>query len=175
VRNRKYLNLNINFNTVNTKSISKMYAVTTILSITLLVSSCHAQNKALAPWYPTTNTNGDSVLAVYESRIPCPDCERMKFALVIYGNTQTGSPSTYTMSRIYVGKNNDRLTNSGKIVVKKGTSLDSTHDVYYLSTGAPQEFQIFWKVTKDILFILDDDLTPRVGDAGHGYVLNRIL
>jgi hypothetical protein len=77
------------------------------------------------------------------------------------------------MARIYVGKNNDRLTNSGKIVVKQGTSLDSMHIVYYLSTGAPKEYQIFWKVTKDILFILDDNLTPRVGDAGQGYALNR--
>jgi hypothetical protein len=77
------------------------------------------------------------------------------------------------MARIYVGKNNDRLTNLGKIVVKQGTSLDSMHIVYYLSAGAPKEYQIFWKVTKDILFILDDDLTPRVGDAGQGYALNR--
>jgi hypothetical protein len=159
---------------MNTKSISIMYVVATILSITLLMSSCKAQKNAPAPWYPATNTNGDSVLAVYESRIPCPDCERLKFALVIYGNTQTGSPSTYTMARIYVGKNNDRLTNSGKILVKQGTSLDSMHIVYYLSTGAPKEYQIFWKVTKDILFILDDNLTPRVGDAGQGYALNRI-
>jgi hypothetical protein len=159
---------------MNTKSISIIYLVATILSITLLMGSCKAQKSAPAPWYPATNTNGDSVLAVYESRIPCPDCERLKFALVIYGNTQTGSPSTYTMARIYVGKNNDRLTNSGKIVVKQGTSLDSMHIVYYLSTGAPKEYQIFWEVTKDILFILDDNLTPRVGDAGQGYALNRI-
>jgi hypothetical protein len=158
---------------MNKKSIMIMY-VATILSITLLMNSCKAQKNAPAPWYPATNTNGDSVLAVYESRIPCPDCERLKFALVIYGNTQTGSPSTYTMARIYVGKNNDRLTNSGEIVVKQGTSLDSMHIVYYLSTGAPKEYQIFWKVTKDILFILDDNLTPRVGDAGQGYALNRI-
>jgi len=150
-----------------------MYAAVTILSIKLLFGSCEAPKNAPEPWYPATNTNGDSVLSVYESRIPCPDCERLKFALVIYGNTQTGSPSTYTMARVYVGKDNDRLTNSGKIVVKHGTSLDSMHSVYYLSTGAPKEYQLFWEVTKDILFILDDSLIPRVGDAGQGYALNR--
>ncbi|MEI2695207.1 MAG: copper resistance protein NlpE N-terminal domain-containing protein [Saprospiraceae bacterium] len=147
--------------------------VAAVVTITVFMSSCKAQKIAPEPWYSETNTNGDSVLAVYESRIPCPDCERLKFALVIYGNTRTGLPSTYTMARVYVGKNNDRLTNSGNIIVKQGTSMDSTHIVYFLSTGAPKAYQLFWKVTKDILFILDDNLTPRVGDAGQGYALNR--
>ena len=65
----------------------------------------------------------------------------------------------------FMGKNNDRLTNSGNIVVKQGTALDSTHIVYQLSTGAPSEYQLYWKVTNDILFVLDENLTPRVGDA----------
>lgn len=153
--------------------IVRMLMVSVFLVNAVFMSSCQAQKSAPAPWYSATNANGDSVLAVYESRIPCPDCERLKFALVIYGNTRTGFPSTYTMARVYVGKNDDRLTNSGNIVVKQGTSLDRTHTVYQLTTGAPTEYRFFWKITKDILFVLDDTLTPRVGDAGQGYALNR--
>ncbi len=159
---------------MKSKSLLTICMVATFIAIILFMASCEAQQIAPEPWFSKTDTNGDSVLAVYESRIPCPDCERLKFALVIYGNTRTGLPSTYTMARVYVGKNNDRLTNSGNIVVKQGTALDSTHIVYQLSTGAPSEYQLYWKVTNDILFVLDENLTPRVGDAGQGYVLNRI-
>lgn len=155
-------------------SILTMCMVSVLATITFFMTSCNAQEIEPPLWYPETNANGDTVLAVYESRIPCPDCERLKFALVIYGNTQTSLPSTYTMARVYVGKNNDRLTNSGNVVVKQGTSLDSMHIVYQLSSGAPSEYQLFWKVTKDVLFILDENLTPRVGDAGQGYALNRV-
>lgn len=136
--------------------------------------SCNKEEVIITPWYPEKNTNGDSILAVYESRVLCPDCERLKFALVVYRNQQTNLPSTYLMGRIYVGKNNDRLTNSGDMKVTQGTSLDSLHIVYQLTSGAPSEFRSFWKINDDLLFILDENLTPKVGDAGEGYVLNRI-
>jgi len=148
--------------------------VAIIVAITLFMTSCKKDEVLISPWYPETNANGDSIIAVYESRIPCPDCERLKFALAVYGNIQTNSPLTYMMSRVYVGKSDDRLTNSGDINIIQGTSLDSLHTVYKLVSGAPSEFKSFWKMNDDLLFILDDNLTPRVGDAGHGYVLNRI-
>ena len=159
---------------MKSKSILPIHMVAMLVTITLFLISCKSQKNAVEPWYSKTNANGDLVLAVYESRIPCPDCERLKFALVIYGNTQTGLPSTYAMSRVYVGKNNNRHTNSGDIVVKQGTSLDAKHVVYELTSGAPTGYQSFWKVTNDILFILDENLSPRVGDASQGYALNRI-
>ena len=147
-----------------------------LLAITLLIfliASCKKDNDGLTPWYPETNSNGDPVLAVFESRVPCADCERLKLSIVIYGNTQTNQPSSYLMSRVYVGKSDDRLTNSGNLLVTLGTSLDPTHTVYQLSSGAPPEFQWFWRVNDDLLFVLDQNLEPRVGDAGYGYVLNR--
>jgi len=32
---------------------------------------------------------------------------------------------------------------------------------------------VFWAIGQDILFILDQDGGPRVGNAGYGYALNR--
>jgi hypothetical protein len=135
--------------------------------------SCQKPKSILTPWYPEFNDKKNPVLAVYESRIPCLDCERIKMALVIYGHPATHQPTTYMMARIYVGKNNDRVINSGEINIDKGTALDENHTVYRLKTGAPSEYQSFWLVTRDILFILDDAFMPKAGDAGQGYVLNR--
>ena len=145
-----------------------------VFAILLLMTSCKKEEAAIGPWYPETNANGDALLAVFESRIPCSDCERLKLGLAIYGNAQTNLPSTYMMSRIYVGKNNDRVSNSGNMIVTQGTSLDPLHTVYRLTSGAPVEYQSYWRINEDLLFILDANLTPKVGDAGHGYVLNRI-
>ncbi len=144
-----------------------------ILPIGLLLASCGTEETMPAPWYPEMNAQGDSVLAVYESRVPCPDCQRLKLALVVYGDGTSHLPSTYLMGRVYVGKNDDRLTNSGIIEVVQGTALDPSHTVYRLGSGAPAEFQSFWKLNEDLLFVLDDKLSPKVGDAGHGYVLNK--
>jgi thioredoxin-related protein len=157
-----------------TLTVTSCRKVLTIVVIAFCITFCKKEEVITTPWYPEINSNGDSVLAVYESRIPCPDCERLKLALVVYSNTQSNLPSTYRMALVYVGKNNDRLTNSGDMNVTKGTSLDSMHTVYQLTSGAPAEFRSFWKINEDLLFILDENLTPKVGDAGHGYVLNRI-
>ena len=165
--------------TINLKNAFKFSCMTfrqllPMLAILLFMTSCKKDEAAIVPWYPETNANGDAVLAVFESRIPCSDCERLKLALAVYGNAQTNLPSTYMMSRIYVGKNNDRVSNSGKMIVTQGTSLDPLHTVYKLTSGAPVEYQFYWKINEDLLFVLDANLTPMVGDAGHGYVLNRI-
>ena len=145
------------------------------IAILFFVISCKKDQAAnLAPWYPETNANGDSVLGVFENRIPCADCERLKFSLVIYQNDQSGLPSTYIMSRIFVGNGDDRFVNTGNVSITRGTSLDSLHIVYQLVSGAPEEYQSFWKIDDNLLFILDANLTPKVGDAGYGYVLNRV-
>ncbi|HTE25717.1 copper resistance protein NlpE N-terminal domain-containing protein [Flavitalea sp.] len=126
------------------------------------------------PWYPETNESNHPILGVFESRIPCESCETLKFALAIYKDPQTSSPSTYVMSRIYVGDSDERVSNSGIVDISQGTSLDTSHIVYQLTTGAPADYQSFWKIDETLLFILDANMVPKVGDAGYGYVLNRI-
>lgn len=139
----------------------------------LLLAGCAADNAPLPPWYPAVNAHGDPVFAVFESRIPCVDCEKIKFALALYTDPTSGASTTYQMARIYVGRGNDRTINEGNWSITRGTSLDPQAVVYQLDGGAPEEFQSFWAIGADILFILDENLNPRVGTAGYGYALNR--
>ena len=146
-----------------------------LLAFLFMAVSCNKNaTDVIPPWYPETNDNGDPLLGVFESRVPCSDCERLKFALAIYKNQQTNLPSTYIMSRVYVGRDENRISNSGNVSVTNGTSIDPLHIVYNLTSGAPEEFESFWKVDDNLLFILDSNLAPRLGDSGYGYVLNRV-
>lgn len=147
-----------------------------LLSILIMLSGCGNLVKTtatFAPWYPSVNENGDPVFAVFESRIPCADCEKIKFGLALYQDQETKAPTTYMMARVYVAKGDDRTVNKGIWTVTHGTKLDPQAIVYQLDSNAPQEFRSFWAIGQDILFILDQDMNPRVGDAGYGYALNR--
>lgn len=131
------------------------------------------------PWYPAVNENGDPAVADFENHTLCPldaasTCNRMKFGIVFYRDPQTQAPTTYIMSRLFVGVDDVRHVSQGTWTVTHGTKLDPQAIVYQLDSNAPQEFRSFWAVDEDILFILDQDMKPRLGDGAYGYVLNRI-
>lgn len=148
-----------------------------LAAIVLLVSGCAYFDKApttVEPWYPSVNISGDPVFAVFESRIPCSgECQRLKFGLALYRSRSTNAPTTYKMARVYVAEGNDRTMNEGTWTITGGTKFDPKAVVYQLDSNAPQEFSSFWAIGQDILFILDRDLSPRVGNAGYGYALNK--
>jgi hypothetical protein len=124
-------------------------------------------------WYPEVNARGDALATVFESRIPCLDCQAIKFGLALYRG-RDGAPSTYRMARVYVAKGNERTVNEGAWSVARGTKLDPQAPLVQLDGNAPAEFRAFWVIGENILFILDRDLSPRVGTAGYGYALNRV-
>jgi hypothetical protein len=145
--------------------------------IAIIITGCgnltETPAATFAPWYPSVNENGDPVFAVFESRIPCADCEVIKFSLVLYWDQETKTPTTYEMARVYVGKGNDRTINKGTWTITAGTKLDPQAVVYQLNSNAPEEFLSFWAIGRDILFILDQDMNPRVGTAAWSYALNK--
>lgn len=144
--------------------------------ILIMLTGCGFFNKppvVSASWYPSVNEHGDPVFAVFESRIPCADCEKIKLALVLYRDPKTKTPTTYRMARVYVSKGNDRLVNAGRWAMIRGTKLDPQALVYQLDSNAPQEFRWYWAINEDILYILDQDMNPRVGNASYGYALNK--
>ena len=146
------------------------------ITVLMILSGCSYARETpepIEPWYPAFNENGDPVFAVFESRIPCADCEKIKFSLVLYRDPENNVPTTYKMARVYVAKGDDRIINEGNWSITNGTQLDLQAVVYQLDANAPQEFQSFWAIGEDILFILDQEMNPRVGDAGYGYALNR--
>ena len=56
----------------------------------------------------------------------------------------------------------------------RSAKLDPQGVVYQIGPNVPQEFRSYWAIGQDILFIWDRDMTPRVGDAGYGHVLNKV-
>ena len=98
----------------------------------------------------------------------------MKFGLVLYREPESNEPTTYVMSRIRVGVSNDRQVNEGTWSIEQGTALDPEATVYRLDTGAPEGLDVYWPIGDEILFVLDEQLMPRVGDAAYGYALNSV-
>jgi hypothetical protein len=133
------------------------------------------------PWYPSVNGDGHPVHAVFQSRVPCldeqalatPDCQKVKVALVLYHDPQTRAPSTYLLGRVCVDDGNGRIVNAGTWTVGSGTNLGPHARVYRLDANAPPDFRSYWAISGGILFVLDREQRPRVGDAGYGYALSR--
>lgn len=137
--------------------------------------------QTFGPWYPLTNQSGDPAVADFENHVPCAiddpavsDCQRVKLGVVLYRDEATGAPSTYLISVVRVGVGNDRETHEGTWTVARGTGLDPQATVYQLDTGAPEHLRQYWPVGHNILYLLDKDKMPRVGDAAYGYALNSI-
>jgi NlpE N-terminal domain len=148
--------------------------VSVLLAASLGCSSVPESPAAPPPWYPMADQHGNPLFAVFESRIPCADCEKIKFALALYRDKATNAPATYQLARVYVaGSPEGRIVVAGTWTITTGTKLDPNATVYRLDTRAPVEFRAFWAMGQDILFILDADTSPRVGTAGYGYALNR--
>jgi hypothetical protein len=167
--------------------IQKSIMALTALSAVLLLgglSGCtqpQPQPTALKPWYPAVNENGDTLFRVFEGRIPCVDparvgCEKIKVALAIYQHSPSKALTTYKLARVYVGTSSDgdRMVASGALTTTRGTKLHPEAVVYRLDGSVPKEFQSYWLIGDDILFLLDENLKPRVGTASWSYVLNRI-
>jgi hypothetical protein len=125
------------------------------------------------PWYPETNPRGDTVAAVFENRIPCDDCEKIKFAIAHYRDQATDEPSTYLIAQVHVARSDERLLNHGTWAVERG-KVDSQALLYRRDTSSPAEFRAFWAIGQDIRFILDDSLRPRVGDGGYSFALSLV-
>ena len=147
----------------------------------VLAANEPARQTVFPPWYPAANDAGDPAFVDFENHVPCAidespaeDCQRVKFGLVLYRDPESNEPTTYVMSRIRVGVSNDRQVNEGTWSIEQGTALDPEATVYRLDTGAPEGLDAYWPIGDDILFVLDEQLMPRVGDAAYGYALNSV-
>jgi len=132
-------------------------------------------------WYPAMNADGDPAFAEFQNHVPCAidtppavDCQRVKLGLVLYRDASTRQPTTYLMSVIRVGVSDEREVHEGTWSIDTGTGLDPAATVYRLDRGAPEGLRDYWSIGGEILFVLDSDLMPRVGDAANGFALNRI-
>lgn len=134
------------------------------------------------PWYPAENGAGDPILAVFSNRIPCADCDlplgpsnKIKVELVLYADPATHEPTTYALARVYPDAKSaaDRLETYGTWTTGRGTKADPDADLTQLDANSPEEFRTYLNISDDILFILDADGNPKVGDGFYSYTLNR--
>lgn len=160
---------------MRTRLVTVLAIAVTLLLTGILWLGQPRQPIVFPAWYPLANADGDAAFADFENHTPCSveGCDRLKLGIVLYRDAY-GAPTTYIMSRVHVAVSDERTVNTGTWSIEQGTALDPDATVYRLDTGAPAEFQLFWAIGDDILYVLDDDLTPRVGDAAYGYSLNRI-
>jgi hypothetical protein len=128
------------------------------------------------PLYPTTNERGDPLRGVFAGRVPCGDCYAIKFMLVLYHAADTKAPSTYKLTRVHVGRGNDRTVNEGTwAMATRGVAGYPNAIVYTLDSNAPAEFRSYWAINENLLLVLDQYGNPRVGNGGFGFILNRTL
>jgi hypothetical protein len=144
-----------------------------ILFITLFGTGFYSTESSCTK--TSTNTefiSSDSLLGVYEGKIPCPDCERTKVRLTLYTN-KNNSPTEYKLERIYVGKGDDRTTTTGSWTISQGISSNPSATVYQLDSNSPSEFRSYYAVDNNLLLFLDENKNLKVGDAAHSFTLSR--
>jgi hypothetical protein len=77
------------------------------------------------------------------------------------------------LARVYVGDDSGRIVDAGTWTIGKGIAADTRAQVYELDLNAPVDFRSYWVLSDDVIFVVDQDRRPRLGDAGSGYALNR--
>ena len=125
---------------------------------------------------------GKDLYGVFEGRTPCmelsrklrsglpPDCDHLKWQLILYRDTLTLAPTTYQlMTEMF-----DRRPLKGRWRITKGTKTDPAAVVYAFDYGVPGESLFLEKGDENVLFILDENRAFRTGNLDFSYTLNRV-
>jgi hypothetical protein len=144
----------------------------------LTLFGCAHQNlvqTTFDPAYPEFDGVGDPIVAVFEGCIPCADqeCEKRKVELVLYGRYAGRIPTTYWLGQLRVGMGNDRLVQQGGWSTRRGLQEYPDGLVYVLDSRADPSLQYLWRVSDEIVLVLDPNLRPKAGNAAWGFMLSR--
>jgi hypothetical protein len=143
-------------------------------SVFAFISMGRGENSSAAEPIPTLEARSDSQpYGVFEGRIPCGDCERIKVRLTLHRNPANNAATEYLLERIYVGKGNDRETTRGTWKTVDAPLPDRYGVAYRLDQTSPVDFSFYMPVGANLLLFLNEDLQPRVGDASHSFTLSR--
>ena len=143
-----------------------------------LVVGCAHRNSVQTtfdPPFPERNGANDPIVAVFFGRIPCAlgECEKRKVELVLYGRDQGRIPTTYWLGQIGVGLGDERAVAVGSWTIKRGVQGFPEAVVYALDSAADRTLQYTWRVSDDVLLVLDPEMRPRSGNGAWGYMLSR--
>lgn len=125
---------------------------------------------------------GPHVRGAFDGRTPCqtlarqlkaqvrPECNKVKWRLILYQDPVTHAPTTFTLSGM-VYRNPPR---TGKWTIRQGTKTDPAATIYQLDPDKPEESLSLLKADDNLLFFLDKDGNPLVGNMLFSYTLNRV-
>jgi hypothetical protein len=109
-------------------------------------------------------------------------CEMIKWDLTLHQDTNTLTPTTYTLNCVYglpqqgtLGLSNGgtRVAKQGKWTTAQGAKANPQAVVYKLDSSDSQQSLSFQKVNNNLLHLLDPDESLALGTAGWSYTLNR--
>jgi hypothetical protein len=140
-------------------------------------------------------TNDPAVVGTFGGRTPCAPqltdlhnispnrCNRVKLRLTLYQKRDANSPATFHLLMIYVGNDDNQYVKTGKWEVVKDPGFQSAELVYNQSGGLIYKLEpegsavplFLLEGDDNILFILDNNMKPLVGNADNSYTLNRIM
>lgn len=164
-------------------------------ALLLAVTACAPDTIQTPTTIPPTLPSGSSLHGVFEGTTACSsltrplpqipedtDCELMIWKIMLYQDSATGSPTTYTLESTYGPSQPNSLgpagggtpiSMKGKWSIMKGTKADPAAEVFQLYSEDSQVAVSFVKISEDILHVLNHDKTLMVGNAAWSYTLNR--
>ena len=145
---------------------------------------------------PSPVPPGSELYGVFQANTPCSadarplpqipadaNCEQMKWNLVFYQDSATGTPTTYNLNSSYgmAKPNTNDLVDGGTPIelegtwkITTGTKSDPDATVYQLNPNDSQATVSFLKVSEDMLHVLNSDKALLVGNGAWSYTLNRM-
>lgn len=145
---------------------------------------------------PSPIPSGPEIHAVFQGNTPCsaqaralpqipsdPDCEQMIWSLILYQDSETGTPTTYQLNAAYgmsKPNTNDLLDGGtsivmdGKWTITTGTKSDPEATVYQLNPDDPPNVVSFLRVDENLLHVLDSEKELLIGNGAWSYTLNRM-
>jgi hypothetical protein len=150
-----------------------------VLALTVWLAACaHSTGPTQTtfdPPYPERSPEGAPIQAVFEGRIPClhESCDMRKVQLVLYGSDDGRGLTFYWLGQIAVGLGTDRLVRQGRWAAHKGMQHYPEAVTYVLDANADPSLRNWWRVSVDVVLLLDERMLPKAGNAAWGTMLSR--
>jgi hypothetical protein len=147
----------------------------TLLLALSLLAACGEEQQSSGP--PALPIPLDNVLTgVFEGRVPSTsaDREKIKVRLMLSHDPISGAPTTATLEWVPVPPDAVvRHVHQGTWTIQTGTPSHPDAVVYLLDDAAPEGFGGYMAIGPDLLLLLNDDLSLRIGNASWSYTLSR--
>ncbi|MDR6845540.1 hypothetical protein [Flavobacterium granuli] len=131
----------------------------------------------------STITDYKSLQLVYDGRTPCqeignehpemkvtPSCFKIKWRLILNRDAVTYKPTTCSIRNIV---NNQPRDISGKWEIIKGTKTNPNAIIYKIIVSNLAEPILLFAVDDNVLFFIDKDKKPMVGNKDFSFTLNK--